>query len=134
MDDDDDGYGDTFLEEVTGHSRHLRHVLRDRRKDLRLSAREVAERASDRLGDGAISTQSIYDWEAFRRHPAIDRYAAWARALGYRLVVDLDDAAEGRHPILVRHEESASAAKTLDAIDDPAKRRAVLATLKALLK
>lgn len=36
-----------------------------------------------------IPRQAIHKWEHFKTHPGIDQFAAWARALGLRLLVDL---------------------------------------------
>lgn len=134
MDSEADTLTGTLLGQRTGHSRRLRERLRARRMEMGLSAREVAARMATHLDVESVSLQSVYDYEAFKRHPAVDKFAAWARVLGFRLVVDLDDNGENRTATMLRYEESVSAAKTLDAISDPDKRQAALQTLKALLK
>ena len=51
--------------------------LRDRRRALRLSQREVGERM-----DLATPQQRIGQWERGARIPTADNLAAWAAALG----------------------------------------------------
>ncbi len=115
----------------------MRLVLRQARDEAGLSAREVGERIAARLRESGdedatpVSPSTIYAWEQFERHPSIANFAAWARVLGYRLIVELDGADSGRRPVLVRTEEAAEVARLVDLL--PAeKRRAVLAVVKSM--
>jgi len=83
----------------THHAKWLRGVLvaeRDRRgwslsQAARAIARELQAVPSDtpgRRGKG-LTKQSLQAWEEFRVQPKIDQFAAWARAMGLRLEVDL---------------------------------------------
>lgn len=98
----------------TGHSKHLRQILRAARLEQSLSAQQVADRMAAALGKEKLAGQSILYYEAFERHPPVDVFAAWARSLGYRLVVDLDRADNQRFPVMVRHTEVADIARALD--------------------
>lgn len=111
----------------TGHSRHLRQVLRAARLEQHLSAQQVADRVAAALGRDSMSGQSVLYWEGFERHPPIDVFAAWARVLGYRLIVDLDRADNQRTPVLIRHPEVAEIARLLD--DGTPEMRAAVATI-----
>lgn len=78
----------------TEHAKWLRGVLvaeRDRRgwslsRTAREIARELRAAGADKPG---LTKQSLEKWEDFTVQPKIDRFAAWARALGLRLEVDL---------------------------------------------
>ena len=121
----------------TGHSKRLRTILKEARERLDLSAREVAERIAAHLRDVGDtdatppSVNTIYSWEKFERHPSISNFAAWARVLGYRLIVELDAADSKRHPILVRTEEAAEAARRIDRLDEK-QREAVLLLIRSM--
>lgn len=106
--------------ETTGHSRHLRNVLRAAREKRGLSQREVAEAVTARLSDHDkhISSTSISAYETFTRHPPINVMAAWARVLGFRLIVELDDAASQRVVVSLRP-RAADVARLLDLLPDP---------------
>lgn len=106
--------------ETTGHSRHLRNVLRAAREKRGLSQREVAEAVTARLSgeDKRISSTSISAYETFTRHPPINVMAAWARVLGFRLIVELDDAASQRVVVSLRP-RAADVARLLDLLPDP---------------
>ena len=100
-----------------GHSRQLRLRLRAARKRLNLSHDDVAERVANTLGLDAKTGGSISHYEQFRRHPRIDVMAAWARAVGLRLIVDLDDADGKRIPVML-HARTAELARVLDNASD----------------
>jgi transcriptional regulator with XRE-family HTH domain len=100
-----------------GHSRQLRLRLRAARKRLNLSHEEVAERVAKTLEIDSRTGASISHYEQFRRHPRIDVMAAWARAVGLRLIVDLDDARGKRIPVML-HPRTAELARVLDNASD----------------
>jgi transcriptional regulator with XRE-family HTH domain len=131
------GDSDEVTDSGTGHSRAMRLILKQARADRDLSARELGEMIRRRLvatGDAdaeAPAPSTIYAWEAFKRHPSIASYAAWARVLGYRLIVELDGADQQRKPVLVRTGEAAAAARLIDAMPEE-KRRALLAMIKTM--
>ncbi len=106
----------------TGHSRHLRNVLRAARADLGLSAQQVADRIARAMGK-----------EKFSGHPPIDVFAFWARSVGYRLVVELDKLGNERQPVLLRHEEVAEIARALDEAS-PEVRAAVATIVRQMIK
>jgi len=115
----------------SGHSRHLRRILEDRRTTRGLSTREVAELIAEDLELGSMSYQTVRYWETYKRHPAIDRYASWARVLGMRLRVDLVDEEDPRTMVLLRHQSTIDAARALDLLT-PAQRAAVLAMVESM--
>jgi transcriptional regulator with XRE-family HTH domain len=127
---------------TSGHSRRLRAALRAARKAQNISAHEVCRRlaqiATDyaRIDDPDAAeiepphVNTLYTWERFERHPSINLMAAWARVLGMRLIVDLDDAKNPRPYVLLDHPESAQIARIVDAMNDE-KRRALLQLLTA---
>jgi hypothetical protein len=117
----------------TGHSRHLRNVLRAARADLGLSAQQVADRIARAMGKEKFSGQSVLYYEAFQRHPPIDVFAFWARSVGYRLVVELDKLGNERQPVLLRHEEVAEIARALDEAS-PEVRAAVATIVRQMIK
>jgi transcriptional regulator with XRE-family HTH domain len=87
----------------TGHSKQLRERLRDRREKLGLTLEQVAEQTGSILSalnpdekETTLTAGSISHYELFRRHPRVDTMAAWARAVGMRLVVDLEHADSDR--------------------------------------
>lgn len=124
---------------TSGHSQRLRSVLRTARKEQGIKAVEVCRRIGVILTEYARvrdpsafdvdppHTNTLYSWERFDRHPGIDSMAAWARALGYRLLVDLDDATHPRHHVLLDHAESVQLARIVDAL--PSDERAALLKL-----
>lgn len=99
---------------TTGHSRSLRRRLQKAREARGLSQRELARR----LG---VSNSTISGWENFDKHPEIDNFARWARELGMRLVVDLEEDEAGRVPVLVS-EPVVEIARAIDALDDDSRR------------
>ena len=56
-------------------------------------------------------------WEQFIRHPPIDVMALWARTVGLRLIVDLDDADGRRVPVLLRT-DTAELARAIDTLPE----------------
>ncbi len=102
----------------TGRTRMLRQRLKARREALGLTQEQVAQLISDDplRDDKPIGNTAVSNWETLKRHPKIDDFAAWARVLGMRLIVDLDDAESDRVPVLLppgRHVELAKAISTL---------------------
>lgn len=115
----------------TGHSKALRNTLKHARLKAGLSARAVADRIAARLvalGNPDVKPvvpSTIYAWEDFDRHPSISNFAAWARVLGYRLLVELDGADSRRMTVLVNTPEAAEAARTIDRLPAPERARAI---------
>lgn len=104
--------------ESTGHSRHLRDVLRHARERLGLTQKQVADAIAAHLDDGRSFTGSaVSEWERFQRHPAIDVMAAWARVVRLRLMVELDDGNGQRVPVLMSR-RAAEVARSLDQLSD----------------
>ena len=101
----------------TGHTEMLRRRLRARREELKLSQQDVADRIAAALGEPHRAATSVTNYEAMTRQPKINVFAAWARAVGLRLVVDLDDAESTRVPVLVQPDR-AELAKALDVLDE----------------
>ena len=106
-------------DEGSGHSRALRDQLRQAREGQHLSAREVCARIGARLRDYDPSAtdphiNTLYAWERFERHPSISNFAAWARVLGFRLVVELADGSSSRRPVMLRTDEAVQAARLMD--------------------
>lgn len=109
---------DSPLPEVSGHSRHLRGVLRAAREKLGWTQQQVADKITDRLQlEKPLSGSSVSEWERFGRHPAINVMSAWARVVGLRLLVDLDAGTGNRIPVLVRP-RSADLCRTIDLLSD----------------
>lgn len=119
--------------ESSGHSRKLRATLRAARKEQDLSAQQVADRLAAALGKRSMSGQAILYYEAFSRHPPVDVFAAWARVLGFRLIVDLDAAGNERKPMLVKHPEVSEIAHALDNAA-PDVRAAVLTIVREMVR
>jgi transcriptional regulator with XRE-family HTH domain len=121
----------------TGHARGLRRILRQARKDLKLSARQVALRIEIRLrqlGDPdakAPSVSSIYAWEKFQRHPPVSVYAAWARAVDHQLLMELDALNSRRKPVLLETGEATEIGRELDAMPEQ-KRRDLAALIRRI--
>lgn len=121
----------------TGHSKGLRLTLKAARETQGLSAREVARRIHQHLveiGDEDATEphqNTIYAWESFARHPSVANFAAWARVLGYRLIVELDAAEGGRVPVLVRTAEAAEAARRIDMMKDD-QRHSILTIIRSM--
>lgn len=122
----------TPLPEQTGHSRHLRGVLRAARVKAGLTQQQVADRITERLQlEQPVSGSSVSEWERFGRHPSVSVMAAWARVLGLRLIMDLDSGTGGRLPVLVRP-QSADLCRTIDLLsdEDQATVRSVVSLMK----
>lgn len=109
---------DSPLPEISGHSRHLRGVLRAAREKLGWTQQQVADKISDRLQlEKPLSGSSVSEWERFGRHPAVNLMSAWARVVGLRLLVDLDSARGDRIPVLVRP-RSTDLVRAIDLLSD----------------
>lgn len=118
LEDDTTGSGT----EVSGQSRHLRQILRAARDEAGLTQQQVADRISSRLNlDRPLTGAAVSAWEGFTRHPPINVMAAWARVLGRRLVVQLDDAAGDRVAVLVRP-SSSDLVRMIDLLGDEDRR------------
>lgn len=116
------------------HSRWLRERLAQARQDQGRTALEVDADVTARLDEAREPTsQRIYSWEKFGAHPRIDQYAAWARALGFRLDCQLVPVESSARSVILTSDEAAAAAQLLDAAPE-AKRRVILAMVQALLQ
>jgi transcriptional regulator with XRE-family HTH domain len=117
----------------TGHSRQIRERLRAAREREGLTLEQVADRIAEYLGMDSFSAGSVSHYEQFRRHPPIDVMAAWCRAVGMVLRVDVDDAASERLQVLLRP-EVARLARAMEAVqpEDLAAIEAVLSRFVAL--
>jgi transcriptional regulator with XRE-family HTH domain len=103
MDTLDDQAERAAIAEQTGHSRHIRAVLRAAREAEGLTQQQVADRITSRLNlERPLTGAAVSEWERFGRHPPINVMAAWARVLGRRLLVQLDESGGERVSILVR--------------------------------
>jgi transcriptional regulator with XRE-family HTH domain len=103
---------------TTGHSRHLREVLRARRESMKLRQQDVADRITEELElDDRLTGGAVSEWERFTRHPELPKMQAWARVLGLRLLVDLDDEKSTRIPVLVRP-ENADLVREIDLLEE----------------
>lgn len=106
------------IDELTGHSRHIRNVLRAAREDAGLTQQQVADRITIRLQlERPLTGAAVSEWERFSRHPAINVMASWCRVLGRRLIVQLDDTAGDRVAVMV-HPVSADLVRTIDALGE----------------
>lgn len=85
-----------MMTEQTGKSRHLRQLLKKRRDELGWSAQRVADKVAEEIGRKSLSGESVRQWEQFISHPSIDKYAAWCRVLGMRLVMEVVDDSSDR--------------------------------------
>lgn len=101
-------------------TRRIRQRLKARREALGLTQEQVAElisqdpnREGPPLGNTAVS-----NWETLRRHPKLDDMAAWARVLGMRLIVDLDDIESDRVPVLLPPGRAVELAKALTTLGE----------------
>lgn len=123
----------------SGHTEGLRATLRRQREKLRLDPedveREIARRLAGELleqrttlnleqldvqrrlvaeegGDPDEVTRGsrVSNWETMTREPRIDEFAAWARAVGMRLVVLLEPAESPRQAVFVQPDLADAAA------------------------
>lgn len=85
----------------TGWSRQLRERLQAAREAKGWSQQKVADEIARELGKTTFSRKSVNSYEKFVNQPPIDVMAAWARAVGLRLQVDLIDSAVERQTIAV---------------------------------
>jgi len=78
-------------------ARLLRAALRARREELGLNIRQAAVLVGRELRDRTgLSYQALSKWENDASQPRIDQFAAWARAMGMRLDIQLLDPNDGR--------------------------------------
>jgi transcriptional regulator with XRE-family HTH domain len=102
----------------TGHSEALRSKLRAARERRGLTQPELAQLITEELKrPKPLAPSALSQWETFDRHPRIDDMAAWARVLGLRLVVELDDAQGKRIPVMLSP-EVAEVAREIEAADE----------------
>jgi transcriptional regulator with XRE-family HTH domain len=108
----------------TDHARWLRSVLKAERIRRGWSLQETADVVAREWGRDKLSKQSLQDWEEFKTQPKIDAFAAWARALGLRLEVDLVQSADPSVAIRVPI-ELADVCRTLSVLP-PADRQVII--------
>lgn len=124
---------------TTGHTEALRIQLAEARRKQGLTHDQVAERLVDELtkrrevlqlrqlevakaialdaGDDApVKGTRVSNWETMERQPKIDEFAAWARAVGMRLVVELVPADSPQRAVML-HPDVAEVAKELDRME-----------------
>lgn len=94
--------------------------LTERRAERGLKAEDVArslrESEDDAAADAPMRGTRIWNYEKMDREPRIDEFAAWARAVGMRLIVELEPADSPRKAVMMSPEK-ADLAKTLDRLD-----------------
>lgn len=106
------------IEERTGQSRHIRQLLRAARESQGWTQQQVADKITERLQlERSLTGAAVSEWERFGRHPPINVFAAWARSLGRRLVVQLDESAGDRVAVMLRP-ETADLARAIDLLGD----------------
>lgn len=94
---------------------------------------DVAEAIRNDIGTDRVSGSAVSEWERFNRHPAVDVMASWARVVGLRLVVELDDARSGRVAVLLRP-RAAEIARAIDQVTDPEKLRTIEQVVEMALR
>ena len=99
------------------YSRHLRKIIRVARIDRGMSLQDVADAIAEITGEEPLSRQTIHHYEMFKRHPRIDMMAAWARAVGLRLIVEVVGLEDERIAALIRP-RTARVAYLLDLLSD----------------
>ncbi len=110
----------------TGRTRMLRQRLKARREALRLTQEQVADRISaDEIRSAhhasearPIGGTAVSNWETMYRNPKIHDFAAWARVLGMRLIVDLDDQDSDRVAVLLPRGRALELAKAIGTLND----------------
>ena len=113
-----DDTSDTPVRPVSrGHSRQLRRRLRAARLERGLTLQHVADFIAKAEGLKSLTDAAVSQWESFKRHPPVNLMAAWARAVGLRLIVDLDDRSGERVPVLL-HPRTADLAREIDSLND----------------
>ena len=108
----------------TDHALWLRGVLKAERIRRGWSLQETADAVAKEMGRRSLSKQALQDWEEFETQPKIDAFAAWARALGLRLEVDLVTPGDGWVSVRVP-EDLATTSRQLAALP-PADRQVVM--------
>lgn len=84
-----------------------------------MSTQAVADMIAADLGLDSMSGETVRLWEHFTRHPPIDRFAAWARVLDYRLIVSLVHQDRGPTVMLTLAPKVAEVAAALDLATAP---------------
>lgn len=110
----------------------LRRQLRQRREDLGMSQADVGEAIGREIDESPPTKQAISNWERFVDQPRIDAFAAWARAVGLRLHVQLYDPAVERVAVRVPPQAEALCAVMTDL--RPEEIAHLLTTAKMLLR
>lgn len=92
------------MERGAEHARWIHAKLVAERVQRGWSLQQTARAISKELGR-SLAKQSYTKWESFETQPKLDELAAWARAFGMRLEVDLvwpeEDAVSARLPVSV---------------------------------
>lgn len=101
----------------TGRSQQFRARLRAARERQGLTLEQVADEIAVQLGLSRFSASAVSHYEQFRRHPPVDVFAAWCRAVGMRLTMELDEINSDRVQVLLRP-EVARLARAMEAITD----------------
>lgn len=87
----------------SGHTETLRIALREARDRLGLTQRDIAERLARDFGI-EVTDSAVGNWERMEREPTIAEFAAWARVVGLRLVVEVEPAQSPRRAVMVAPE------------------------------
>ncbi len=93
--------------------------LTARRAEMGLDQRDVVRSLLEEEGDDAdprARATRISNWETMARQPRIDEFAAWARAVGMRLVVNLEPVESQRRAVMVEPDR-ADLAASLNRLD-----------------
>ena len=91
------------------------------REERHLSLDDVAERMAER-GPRAVGAEAVRLYEKMQRQPPIDVMASWARALDYRLIVDVVPAGDGAVPVMLRDPSAIEVARRMEAADEEGRR------------
>ena len=115
----------------SGHTLNLRKRMKAAREDRGLSQEDVALRIAKRLGKGRHDKSNIGKYEQNKRQPPIDVMAAWARAVGFKLHVDLAPQ-DGERVFTLLSKDMAHLAREIDSAE-PEVRALILATAHRML-
>lgn len=114
----------------TDHALWLCRVLKAEREKRKWSLQTTADAIAREAGRESLSKQSLTKWEDAETQPKMDDFAAWARALGFKLEVDLVIPEEQAVSVRVP-EEVAHACRQLATLD-PVDRQLVVAVISRL--
>lgn len=118
------------------HAHWLRQELRRARDAQGKTALQVDAMVAAKLGETRNSKhpeQRIYHWEA-GQDVKVSQLEAWAAVLGFRLEIQLVDAASPARPMLVRSDEAAQVAAMLDTASESDRAFAFEAVRRILTK